>query len=75
MIFLPFLKNFRDEIVLLYVLYPWQGKQVLSKGAIIPYFEFTIESRLTDDEWKKLLDSPQKPDVPEWIKPIISDGN
>ncbi len=75
MIFSPFLKNFRDEIVLLYVLYPWKGKQVLSKGVIMPYFEFTSESSLTDVEWKKLLDSPQKPDVPEWIKPVMADGD
>lgn len=57
----------------LYVLYPWQGRQILCKGAVIPYYEFTHETILNDTEWKKLLDSPQRPDVPDWIKVVISD--
>lgn len=57
----------------LYVLYPWRGQQVLCAGAVMPYYEFAHETRLTDTEWKQLLDSPQRPDVPDWLKEIISD--
>ena len=61
----------------IYILYPWQGKLILCKGAVMPYYEFISDSRLTDSEWKNRLDSGQKPEVPNWIKPVIakSDGS
>ena len=59
----------------IYVLYLWQGRLVLCKGAVMPYYEFTSGSRLTDAEWKNLLDSPQRPGVPEWVKPVLSENN
>ena len=57
----------------IYVLYPWHGKLVLCKGAVMPYYEFANNTRLTDAEWKVILDSEQRPDVPEWIKIFFSD--
>jgi hypothetical protein len=58
----------------LYVLYPWQGRQILCKGAVMPYYEFAHDTRLNDTEWKELLDSAQRPDVPDWLKEVISDN-
>jgi hypothetical protein len=58
-----------------YVLYPWQGSLVLCRGAVLPYYEFKSDSRLTDAEWKERLNSEQRPDVPEWIKPVIAESN
>jgi hypothetical protein len=58
----------------LYVLYPWQDKKVLCEGAIMPYYEFVSNTRLTDLSWKVKLDSNQRPSIPKWIKPIVS-GN
>lgn len=55
----------------IYVLYPWQGQSVLCRGAVMPYYEFTDETRLTDEEWKARLDSDARPDVPAWLRPII----
>ena len=55
----------------LYVLYPMNGREVLTLGAVTPYFEFRNATRLTDAEWKALLDSDNKPDSPEWLKPIL----
>jgi len=55
----------------IYVLYPWQGKEVLCMGAVMPYYEFVHDSRLTDGEWKQMLDSAQKPKSPEWIEPLL----
>lgn len=54
----------------LYVLYPWQGDEILCRGAVLPYYEFAHPSRLTDAEWKTLLDSDKCPPQPEWVKPI-----
>jgi len=58
----------------LYVLYPVKGREVLAKGAVMPYYEFEHAKRLTDAEWKTLLDSHQRPEVPEWVKPIVGKG-
>ncbi|MBN1973842.1 MAG: DUF3160 domain-containing protein [Sedimentisphaerales bacterium] len=58
----------------IYILYPWQGSLVLCRGAVMPYYEFKSDSRLTDAEWKTFLDTPQRPEVPEWIKPVVADG-
>jgi hypothetical protein len=58
----------------LYVLYPVKGRDVLAKGAVVPYYEFRHAARLTDAEWMALLDSPGKPDLPEWVKPLIGAG-
>jgi hypothetical protein len=51
----------------IYVLYPYQGTEVLCRGAVLPYYEFTHSSPLTDDEWKALLDSPERPKQPDWL--------
>jgi len=56
----------------LYVLYPWKGKRILCEGAIMPYYEFVSGTRLTDEEWRKILDSDQRPPIPKWMLPIVS---
>ena len=38
----------------------------------MPYYEFTDPARLTDDEWKTRLDSDTRPQVPDWLTPIIT---
>jgi len=58
----------------IYVLYPWEGKNVLCEGAVMPYYEFVNDTRLTDLSWKEKLDSSQRPSVPKWMKSVIS-GN
>ena len=58
----------------LYVLYPVKGREVLAKGAVMPYYEFPHATRLTDAEWKTLLDSDKRPDLPAWVKPIVGTG-
>ena len=42
----------------LYVLYPWKGKPILCRGAVMSYYEYPSNRRLTDLEWKGVLDSP-----------------
>jgi hypothetical protein len=58
----------------LYVLYPYQGGEILCRGAVMPYYEFASASRLTDAEWTALLDSPKRPAMPEWVRPVVSAG-
>jgi uncharacterized protein DUF3160 len=57
----------------LYVLYPWKGKKVLCRGSVLPYYEFTSPTRLTDDDWKKRLDAKPGPRPPAWAEPLLSD--
>ncbi len=58
----------------LYVLYPWNGIEILSRGVVLPYYEFWSKNRLNDKDWLKLLDSKQRPSIPEWLKEITSKG-
>jgi hypothetical protein len=58
----------------MYVLYPWENEDVLCEGAVLPYYEFTHTSRLTDTAWKEMLDSEKRPSIPEWVSPIINKG-
>ena len=51
----------------LWVVYPWQGEEVLCRGAVLPYHEFASADRLTDKEWLKRLDSNDAPDPPRWV--------
>jgi hypothetical protein len=50
---------------------PVADGEVLCRGAALPYYEFAHTGRLTDEEWIKLLNSKDRPDVPAWIKPIF----
>jgi len=56
----------------IYVLYPYQGAEILCRGAVMPYFEFPHDARLTDAEWIALLSSPKRPQLPQWASPIYS---
>lgn len=55
----------------LYVLYPTKNSEVLCRGAVLPYYEFAHPQRLTDAEWKTLLDGKDKPAQPGWIQPLL----
>jgi hypothetical protein len=54
----------------IYVLYPWKGEEILCRGAVLPYYEFPSKERLTDEQWRKTLDSEPTPQQPEWLKRI-----
>jgi len=56
----------------LYVLYPYKDGEVLCRGAVLPYYEFICERRLTDTQWQTLLDSKQRPATPTWLRPIVT---
>ncbi|MFC1586952.1 DUF3160 domain-containing protein [Planctomycetota bacterium] len=54
----------------LYVLYPFKNIEVLCRGVVLPYCEFQHPERLTDEQWKTILDSKNRPAQPKWIKQI-----
>jgi hypothetical protein len=56
----------------LLVMYPFQGREILCRGAVLPYFEFVSGRLLSGREWLKRLDSDERPASPEWIKSILA---
>ncbi|MFO0980091.1 MAG: DUF3160 domain-containing protein [Planctomycetaceae bacterium] len=56
----------------IFVLYPWHGDTILTKGAVQTYREFSSDTNLTDEQWRELLDSPEVPPLPDWLAPIVS---
>ena len=56
----------------LWLLYPTREGEILCRGAVLPYHEFAHTERLTDVDWKKLLDSPQRPALPAWIHSVTA---
>ena len=57
----------------LYVLYPWNGMEILCQGAVMQYYEYDAGlTPLTDAEWLSLLDSPDAPPIPAWQRPFAA---
>lgn len=56
----------------LYVLYPWNGGEILCRGSVMSYYEYWEPGHLTDEEWKAKLDSKGAPSMPSWIAPIVA---
>ena len=56
----------------LYVLYPWNGGEILCRGSVMSYYEYWESGPLTDEEWKAKLDSKDAPAQPAWIEPIMA---
>ncbi|QDV45289.1 hypothetical protein Enr13x_51650 [Stieleria neptunia] len=57
----------------IYVLYPDHGQELLCRGAVFPYFEFTDDAIVDDQSWKTRLDSATSPDRPRWLEPLFTD--
>jgi len=49
------------------------GSIFLAAGPVLSYYEFKhpMSDRLTDEAWRELLDSPEKPDRPKWYLPLM----
>lgn len=56
----------------IYVLYPWQGKELLCRGGVFSYYEPLAARPLTDAEWQERLDAPSPPQLPAWTAPVVS---
>jgi hypothetical protein len=53
-----------------------EGKAFLAVGPVSSYYEFKhpMSDRLTDEAWRKLLDSPKKPERPQWYVPLMGEN-
>jgi hypothetical protein len=56
----------------IYVLYPYQGEEIVCRGAVLPYYEFTQPQPMTDSEWRKLYDSAQRPRLLAWTSGLYA---
>jgi len=53
-----------------YVVFPFEGRLYIGRGAMFAYYEFTwlITDRLTDEAWREMLESGDAPEQQEWIR-------
>jgi hypothetical protein len=58
----------------IYVVVPIDGKLYLTRGAVFSYYEFESNSRLTDEEWQKMLKDGKAPAQPSWTGSFIRGG-
>ena len=60
---------------LLWVVYQLpSGKKVLGAGPVMSYREFKqpMDARLTDEEWRDIIDEGNAPAPPAWIKTFLT---
>ena len=57
----------------IYVVVEIEGNLYLTRGATFSYYEFVqpLGTKLTDEEWQKMLEEKKAPAVPEWMKSIL----
>jgi hypothetical protein len=55
----------------IYVVAPIEDQLLLTKGAVFSFYEFPNETRLTDEQWQKMLREKTAPDRPEWTQSFI----
>jgi len=71
-----FLEEAIGRIFEIYVAIPdGEGGVHIAKGGVFSYYEFPRdmrEGRLTDKEWRAILDAGEAPDQPEWTNSFIS---
>jgi hypothetical protein len=58
----------------LLVLYPFGGREILCRGAVVPYYEAELRQPLSNPEWIRRLDSDERPAAPHWFAPITAPG-
>ncbi len=60
----------------IFVIVEIEGYLYLTRGATFGYHEFVkdIDTRLNDEEWQKILETENKPNLPKFLKPILYEG-
>lgn len=61
----------------IYVICTIEGRPTITKGAGFSYYEFTqpATNRLTDEQWREMLDTGTNPPSPSWSQSFIVDAN
>jgi len=57
----------------IYVLYPYRDEEILCRGAVMPYYEFPHPGPLTDAQWRKMYNSPDRPPLPDWLQELYAE--
>jgi len=49
------------------------GSVFLAAGPVLSYYEFKhpMSDRLTDEAWRQLLASQDRPSRPRWLEPLV----
>jgi hypothetical protein len=55
--------------------YPMGGRQVLCRGAVLPFYEFIAAKDFTDEQWRDRLDSDERPSALRWLDPVMPAGD
>lgn len=68
------LEEATGHIANIYVIVPIDGKLRITKGGIFTYYEFAqpIAQRLTDKQWREMLDGNEPPKLPTWTNAFIA---
>ncbi|NPV70450.1 MAG: DUF3160 domain-containing protein [Firmicutes bacterium] len=56
----------------IFVVVPIEGKLYLTRGAVFSYHEFVSDRRLTDEEWRSMLDKGEAPGIPPWTGTFLA---
>lgn len=51
------------------------GRIIAGAGPVFSYYEFKhpLDDRLTDEQWKEMLQNGEEPDRPDWISTFVSE--
>ncbi len=55
--------------------YPFGAQQVICRGAVLPYYEFIAATDFSDGQWRKRLDSDERPSALRWLDPVMLPGD
>lgn len=56
----------------IFVIYPYQDKLYMGRGATFSYYEFLNKERLTDEDWQKMV-YDEETDFPSWYKDFVTE--
>jgi hypothetical protein len=51
------------------------GRIIIGAGPVLSYYEFKqpISERLTDEQWREMLEQGDEPDRPAWIGSFLAE--
>ena len=59
----------------IYVVVPIEGELRITKGGVFSYYEFSVplDGRMTDEEWRAMLNQGEALDLPEWTSSFVTE--
>jgi len=56
---------------LMFVLYPWEGREILCRGVVMPYHEVRDTKMLLDDAWQHGQKGKTRNGIPQWLDGLV----